>query len=142
VRPPDPRELSTIVEALDLLPGWYDEWVCVERERIRALMLTALDRTAVGLRQAGRCAEAIDAALVAVTADPLREGSQAALITAHLAEGNIVEARRAYRAYRHVLRHEIGLVPSRHLTELVGAACAAARGRQSSRQARLRSPTG
>ena len=63
-------------------------------------MLSVIDAIAERLRRAGRCAEAIDAALVAVTADPLRDSSQAALITAHLGEGNLCEARRAYAAYR------------------------------------------
>jgi hypothetical protein len=44
-------------------------------------MLAAIDAIAVQLCRAGCCAEAIDAALVAVTADPLRNSSQAALIT-------------------------------------------------------------
>jgi DNA-binding SARP family transcriptional activator len=115
----DRRLLAAAVEALDLLPGWYEEWVCAERERLRTTMLTAIDAIAVQLRRAGRCAEAIDAALVAVTADPLRDSSQAALITAHLREGNLCEARRAYAAYRRVLRAEFGLEPPERLARLV-----------------------
>jgi DNA-binding SARP family transcriptional activator len=117
----DRQLLATAVEALDLLPGWYEEWICVERERLRTTVLAAIDAIAVRLRRVGRCAEAIDAALVAVTADPLRDSSQAALITAHLGEGNLVEARRAYAAYRRVLRAEFGLEPPERLTRLVGA---------------------
>lgn len=112
--------LATAVEALDLLPGWYDEWICVERERLRSSVLAAIDAMAVRLRRIGRCAEAIDAALVAVTADPLRDTSQAALITAHLGEGNLGEARRAYADYRRVLHAEFGLEPPERLARLVG----------------------
>ena len=116
----DRRLLALAVDALDLLPGWYEEWICVERERLRTTVLAAIDAIAVRLRRMGRCAEAIDAALVAVTADPLRDSSQAALITAHLGEGNLGEARRAYAAYRRVLHAEFGVEPPERLARLVG----------------------
>jgi DNA-binding SARP family transcriptional activator len=114
------RLLGAATEALDLLPGWYEEWVCLERERLRTSMLDAIDGIAIRLRRSGQCAAAIDAAVVAVAADPLRETSQAALISAHLAEGNLCEARRAYGAYRRVLLDELGIEPSPYLTRLVG----------------------
>lgn len=116
----DPTILPTVVEALNLLPGWYEDWVCQERERIRVLMLAAVDAIALGLRRTGRSAEAIDAALVAVTADPLRDTSQAVLISAHLSEGNLGEARRAFAAYRAVLREEFGIEPPEQLARAVG----------------------
>jgi DNA-binding SARP family transcriptional activator len=119
-RADDRRLLAAAVTALDLLPGWYEEWVSAERDRLRTTMLAAIDAIAVQLCRAGRCAEAIDAALVAVTADPLRDSSQAALITAHLGEGNIVEGRRAYAAYRRALHAELGLEPPERLARLVG----------------------
>lgn len=113
--------LATAVEALDLLSGWYEDWAVMERERVRALMLQAIEAISVRLCRAGRCAEAIDAALVAVTADPLRDSGQRALIFAHLGEGNLGEARRAYVAYGRVLRRELGIDPPEHLARLVGA---------------------
>jgi DNA-binding SARP family transcriptional activator len=109
------------VEALDLLPGWYEDWVSMERERLRTVMLDAIDAIAVALRRSGRCAESIDAALLAVTADPLRDSSQSALIIAHLGEGNLCEARRAFAAYRRLLRTELGLEPPERLARLVHA---------------------
>lgn len=82
----DLEMLPSAVHALDLLPGWYEDWVSIERERVRTVMLDAIDAIAVRLRQSARCVEAIDTALVAVTTDPLRDCSQSALITAHLGE--------------------------------------------------------
>jgi DNA-binding SARP family transcriptional activator len=113
--------LPAAIEALDLLPGWYEDWVSMERERVRAAMLDAIDAIAMRLRQSGRCAEAIDAALVAVRSDPLRDSSQSALITAHLGEGNLCEARPAFRVYRRLLRAELGLKPSERLARLLQA---------------------
>src|SRR4051812_32663709 len=31
------------IDALDLLPGWYDDWVLLERERVRQRLLHALE---------------------------------------------------------------------------------------------------
>jgi DNA-binding SARP family transcriptional activator len=104
---------------LELLPGWYEDWVLTERERTRQRLLHAVEALSGALRAAGRHAEAVDAALAAVTADPLRESSQRMLIQAHLAEGNRVEARRAYLRYRSLLRQELGAEPQPALTNLL-----------------------
>jgi DNA-binding SARP family transcriptional activator len=106
-------------EALSLLPGWYDDWVIFERERLRQQMLHALEAVCYRLSDAGRHAEAVEAAMKVVELDPLRESGQRALICAHLAEGNIVEARRTYDSGRQVLQAELGLAPSADLTRLV-----------------------
>jgi DNA-binding SARP family transcriptional activator len=98
-------------DALDLLPGWYDDWALMERERIRQRMLHALEALSRRLAGAARCAEAVEAAMTAVSAEPLRESAQRALIEAHLAEGNWVEGRRSFEAYRNLLRRELGAEP-------------------------------
>lgn len=100
------------LEALDLLPGWCDDWVLFERERLRQRTLHALEALSRRLRCAGRCAEAVDAALLAVAAEPLRESAQVALIEAHVAEGNRAEGLRAYEAFRRLLRRELDVEPS------------------------------
>ncbi|MGW6129735.1 AfsR/SARP family transcriptional regulator [Cellulomonas sp. NPDC055163] len=104
-----PGWTTTVTE---LLPGWYDEWVIFERERIRQRMLHALEALSCRLRAAGRCAEAVEAAMSAVAVEPLRESAQRVLAEAHVAEGNYVEARRTYQRYRELLRHELGVEPS------------------------------
>jgi DNA-binding SARP family transcriptional activator len=103
--------LPVAAQAVDLLPGWYEDWVSDERARLHSFMLTAIDALSVQLCRAGRFAEAIDAALVAVTVDPLRRSSHTALIDAHLAEGNIAEAHRAETSYRNLLGAELLAVP-------------------------------
>jgi DNA-binding SARP family transcriptional activator len=106
-------------ETMDLLPGWYDDWVIFERERIRQRLLHALEALSRRLVEAHRCAEAVDAAISAVSADPLRESANRVLIQAHLAEGNLIEARRAYERYRDSLRRELGVEPSEELFDLL-----------------------
>jgi DNA-binding SARP family transcriptional activator len=111
-----PPELG---DALDLLPGWYDDWATIERERLRQRMLHALEALSGRLVAAHRWAEAVDIALISVNAEPLRESAQRALIEAHLAERNWVEALRSYQLYRRRLRRDLGVEPSEELTRLV-----------------------
>ena len=109
----------SVFDALDLLPGWYDDWALLERERIRQRLLHALEALSVRLISLGRHGEAVDAALLAVSADPLRESAQRALIEAHVAERNLAEARRSYLAYRDLAQRELGIEPSSELLALL-----------------------
>jgi DNA-binding SARP family transcriptional activator len=108
--------------AYDLLVDWYDEWVLAERERFRQLRVHALESLSEQLRDAGRFAEAIEAALAAVEAEPLRESAQRAVMLVHLAEGNVAQAVRQYETFRTLLRDKLDLEPSSQLAELVSAA--------------------
>lgn len=114
-----PSEVQRMLMVGDLLPDWYDDWLVIERERLRQLRLHALEALAIRLTAMGRFAEAVEAALGAVMAEPLRESAHMALIAAHLAEGNRGEALRQFRACRDLLRRELGLEPSPRLQEAV-----------------------
>jgi DNA-binding SARP family transcriptional activator len=106
-------------EALDLLPGWYDDWTVIERERLRQQILHAIESLSRHLVVQGRFAEAVAAALAAVSAEPLRESAQRVLIEAHISEGNWFEARRTFDAHREHLRRELDVPPSAELIALV-----------------------
>lgn len=108
--------------SLELLPGWYEEWVLVERERLRQRLLHALEALARILTEVGRTAEAVDIATAAVAAEPLRESAQRVLLQAHLAEGNVAEARRAYRMYQGLVERELGIEVSSELQEIIDGA--------------------
>jgi DNA-binding SARP family transcriptional activator len=103
----------------ELLPGWYDDWVLVERERMHQLRLHALEALTDHLIERGDYAEALEAALTAVAADPLRESAHRLVMRAHLAEGNAAEALRQYERFRVLLRESLGIEPSRQMAELV-----------------------
>ena len=107
------------LDSLELLPGWYEDWALIERERLRQRCLHALEALSVALVRAGRCAEAVEAAMLAVSSEPLRESAQRTLIEAHLAEGNWVEARKRFDDYRRLLLRELGAEPHSHLSELL-----------------------
>lgn len=103
----------------DLLTTWDDDWLRIERERLRQLRIHALEFLAEQLIQRGRHAEAIQAALTAVAAEPLRESAQIALIRAFLGEGNTSEAIRQYRSFRDLLAAELGLRPSARIQTML-----------------------
>ena len=103
----------------DLLPEWYDDWVLLERERLRQLRLHSLEALCGRLTKAGRYGPAINAGLAAVACEPLRESAQRVLIEAHIAEGNVSEAVRQYDSYRALLRESLRIEPSASLRHLL-----------------------
>jgi DNA-binding SARP family transcriptional activator len=109
-----------LIEAGDeLLPGWEDEWVLLERERCRQLRLQALDRVGGELVDSGRSDEALRVALAATAAEPLRESARRVLLRAHLSQGNIAEAVREYRRFAALLDDELGARPSTVMRDLL-----------------------
>lgn len=103
----------------DLLPDWYDDWVALERERLRQLRMHALEALAHELCGARRFPEALEAGYAAIRCEPLRESAQRTIVKIHIAEGNMVEANRQYELYRALLMRELGLPPSEQMESLV-----------------------
>lgn len=103
----------------ELVPGWYDEWLVLERERVRQLRLHALEGLAAALTDEGRFALALEAGLGAVRVEPLRESAHRVVVRTHLREGNLSEAVRHVEAYRRLLNDELGLRPSPALVRLL-----------------------
>jgi DNA-binding SARP family transcriptional activator len=108
-------------DALELLPGWYDDWVVIERERTRQRLMHALEALSRLLVDGGRFDDAVEVGLAAVAAEPLRESAQRALIEALLAQSNPAEARRAFVEFRDLLARELGIEPSPQLVTLLAA---------------------
>lgn len=97
----------------DLLPDWYDDdWVLLERERFRQLRLNALDALCERKLREGRITEALEAGLLAVAGEPLRESAHRCLIRVHLAAGNRAEAHRQYELCRRLLHDQLGIEPT------------------------------
>jgi len=115
----DLNATDLLADLLELVPGWYEDWVIFERERVRQRLLHALEELSRRLVREGRHAAAIDAAMRVIAADPLRESAVRALLEAHLAEGNLNEVRRAYRSFADALSTELGVMPTGQLQALV-----------------------
>jgi DNA-binding SARP family transcriptional activator len=116
------RAQSLLTE--DLLPDWTEEWLSTERDLFRQLRLHALDALCVRLAEARQYARAIAVGLASVACEPTRESAHRALMTAHLLEGNRMEALRIYHGYLAMARREMGIGPSQQLEDLFQAALA------------------
>lgn len=103
----------------NLLPGWDDEWVLVERERLRLVCLGGLEQMAESLLAAGQYYRAIEAACAVIAAESLREAAYRIVIEAHARLGNRAEALRQFELCRTMLGRELGLRPGRELTAVV-----------------------
>ncbi|KIF76852.1 hypothetical protein QR77_29360 [Streptomyces sp. 150FB] len=75
------------------------------------LRLHALESLSRAHREAGHFGRSLDAALLAVAGEPLRESARREAIDTYLAEGNTVEAVRHFVEFRRLLREDLGLPP-------------------------------
>ena len=123
--PPADLDSSTLLG--ELLPGWDDDWLLLERERHRQLQLHALEALAERMRSLQRYQQAIDIALRAIELEPLRETAHAVLIDSCLDEGNVASAVEYLRQYSSTLWDELGLLPSARLSAKVPTPQRAAR---------------
>jgi DNA-binding SARP family transcriptional activator len=104
----------------ELLPGWYDDWVIMERERFRHRHLRAMEAAAEAAIEEKQPHSALNLALAAAAADPLRESAHRLVIRALLADGNVGAARRHFDFVQDILREQLGIAPSAQLVALIG----------------------
>ncbi|TIP02253.1 MAG: alpha/beta fold hydrolase [Mesorhizobium sp.] len=123
---PEDLERAVAVYRGDLLDGLglreepFEEWLRVERERLRAIVVSALDRLINHHMAAGDPASCIRAALRLVAMEPLREDAHRALMRSYAAQGRINLALKQYELCRDALQRELRLMPeaeTRHLHE-------------------------
>jgi DNA-binding SARP family transcriptional activator len=103
----------------DLLPDWYDDWLMIERERLRQFRLGSLEEGARLALDQGHLVRAIQLGLAAISIDPLRESGHRLVIEAHLANGNTSDALRQYQCCTQMLANGAGQAPSPRLVTLV-----------------------
>ena len=118
----DGNDLSAVPRVAccgELLPGWCDEWVIIERSYVRQLQVQALESAAGHFVAAGQLGFALEAALAARRADPLRESARRVLVQVHMAEGNPIQALHEYREFRDLLLDELGVEPTDEMKRLV-----------------------
>lgn len=116
---------SLVLDEGELLPDWDDDWIAADRERFRQLRLHLLEQMAVDLAVAGRFCLAMEAAQAALRVDMLRESAHRTVIRVHLAEGNVGEARRAFKVCRQLLVDDVGVEPTAATALLLPPECRA-----------------
>jgi len=108
----DAERAEQLLGTGELLPGWYDDWVLFERERLHHRRIRALEALALHELDNGHPDLALAAARDAVSLEPLRESARRLLIRAHLALGNRALAVGALSEYRRDLARDLGVEPS------------------------------
>jgi len=115
----DHEQLLPIINPDELLPAWDDDWVVDERALLHQLRLRALEDLTAYLLDRADIDGALQAAMRAVTIDPLRESANRALLLVHLADGNHAEAVRVYRSFKRRLSEELRVCVSRQIVGLI-----------------------
>ncbi len=109
-----PEDLIGVVSVYggDLLPGFYDEWATLERERLQAVfeykMKLLLDR----LVEARRWEDALEWGERWIALGHVPEPAYRALILAHAGMGDLSKMAATYRRCVEALRKELGVEPS------------------------------
>jgi len=129
---PDVQSLEALRMAVELyrgdfLAGFYDEWIVVERERLRELFLTSLHRLVRLYKARGDFEQALGYARQLTLHDPLREEAHREVMRLCHRLGCIDEALRQYELCRTVLQEELGVEPTPATTALYREIAAHAR---------------
>lgn len=103
----------------ELLPGWYEDWVLFEQDRLRQDRLRAFTAISGQLLEKGDFEVAGAAAEAALEIEPIYETAARFLFTAELQQGNPAAAVRCYERYRTRLEEDMGLQPSESFRGLV-----------------------
>jgi len=96
----------------DFMAGYYDDWVLVERERLREMYLAALDRLLAFCRTQGDYEEALHYARQLTMEDPLREEGHREVMRLCYLLGRHREALEQYELCRAALAQELGVEPA------------------------------
>ncbi|WP_195909183.1 bacterial transcriptional activator domain-containing protein [Microlunatus sp. Gsoil 973] len=115
----DGSVLGMFRSCVDLLPGWYDDWVMFHRERLVTIRVEALRAAATRLMEDRYLPEALDLALAAISAEPLDERTHMLVAAVHLAQGNVSEAVRQYHLCARVFARELGVRPSERFRRMI-----------------------
>lgn len=120
VAPVDWAEVGhSLARYAPLLPGWYEDWVLAERERLQQLQVHALEIAAERLVQAEQLGAALEIAQAATMVEPFRETAHCAVVKVLLQQSNTAQAVRHYQRYEQLLNRELGIEPSSDLRDLM-----------------------
>lgn len=96
----------------DLLPGFYEEWVFVERQRLNALFEARIARLLDLLQDEGRWPEVKEWSLRWLGFGQWSEPAYRALMAAYANTGEVAKAVATYERFAQVLQKELGTKPS------------------------------
>jgi WD40 repeat protein/DNA-binding SARP family transcriptional activator len=109
--------LERLIETLglyraELLPGFYEDWVDLERERLQAVFDGGMQILLARLLDAGRWTEAIDQAERWIAQGRIPEPAYRVLMVANWGKGDIAAVAAAFQRCATALQRELALKPS------------------------------
>jgi DNA-binding SARP family transcriptional activator len=114
----NPAALLSLLESADLLPGWYDDWVLYEREKLEQTKVRTLETVATTAYERDDLVTALHAAQAASRMEPLLDAMRSIVIRARLGLGDVSGAAQELRRYRRFLAQELGIEPPAELAAL------------------------
>jgi len=114
-----PSLIATTIARRPFLVGEDAPWVTSRRERLRDLLVRALDCRVEALVWNGELALAQDQARAAVDLEPFRESGYRRLMQLLVRRGDRAEAVRVYQQCRQRLADELGVAPSAETESLL-----------------------
>ncbi|MBN1485820.1 MAG: AAA family ATPase [Chloroflexia bacterium] len=96
----------------DFMQGYYDDWILLERERLRNLFLDVLGRLVDGLKMQGHYERALTYARRLASEDPLHEQAQREVMRLCHLLGRPREALQQFERCRQALAEELDVEPS------------------------------
>ena len=96
----------------ELLPGFYDEWISVERERISVLFEAKMGRLLEQLQSEGRWKEVLEWGTRWISMGRWPEPAYRALMSAYANGGDIPKAVDTYKRLSQGLEKDLGMKPS------------------------------
>ena len=97
----------------------FDEWATIQREAWHRRVEQALERMSRLQIEAGKFDKGVETAVRWTTHSPLDEAAYLRLIEAHSLAGSRSGALQVYEQCQHILKEELGVLPSTSLTKLV-----------------------
>lgn len=102
----------------ELLPGWYDDWVVLERQRLCAIFEQKMERLLELLVKEQRWQETLDWGERWIALGQTPEPAYRALIAAHYALGNVSQMALAYGRCKQAMDRDYGVEPSQETQAL------------------------
>lgn len=107
-----PSAVAHHIARRSFLVGERGPWVEAQRDRLRGILVRALECRGEVFLWNREIALAIEAAKEAIALEPFRETAHQLLIRTHAALGNAADANRAYHHCREILAARLGVEPS------------------------------
>jgi TolB-like protein/DNA-binding SARP family transcriptional activator len=107
-----------LLDGIGIRDPAFEDWLLVERQRLRNLVEDALTRLLTQSMASGARERAAAAARRLLSLDPLREAASRALMQIHAEAGQTSQALKLYEVLRDRLHRELGVKPERETIQL------------------------